>query len=315
MSYSPNQRFSGNTYGPKFEACVACGSSSIARWATKSFAYTQGNDAQPFEIDRCHSCGTGFLNPPPSSDYLSAIYAFSGHGLTAPVTLESVLADEREFPNATLDAERLVRIGGEFSRAETRASLDVGSGMGFITREMRRQGWDPVSINPGEFENEVFEAMNGYRPFIGMLGDYLPDHKFGLIALSQVLEHMVRPQSEIHRLSKMLAPGGVLALAVPNFSSAVVALPGTRENGCLWAPEHVNYFTVEGMRRLVRNANLEVCDEAQVTRVRYNAISRRVPFAQGLMRAFVKYGQRPIGAMVNRLGKGLYLNVYARKPS
>jgi len=306
--------FSGEIYGDRIVACVSCQSQDVYAWAQKSFAYSRARSAEAFTINKCRTCGTGYLSPPPSAAYLSSIYAFSGHGLTAPVTAEEILAGERRFPNSTVDAERLVRIGSSFDKSGVAASLDVGSGMGFITREMRRQGREPVSINPGQYENSVFEELNGYAPFVGMLDDYEPDRQFGLIVLSQVLEHILNPRTVIERLTSMLAPGGVLALAVPNFNSAAVAVLGTRENGCLWVPEHVNYFTKAGLRNLVTLAELEVVKEVQLTRIRYDALARRVPVAKGLSQALVKYGQIPIALSVNSIGRGLHLNIYARKP-
>ena len=39
-------------------------------------------------------------------------------------------------------------------------------------------------------------------------------------------------------IEKVLKPGGILAVAVPNFQSLFVKLLGTRDQGCLWVPEH-----------------------------------------------------------------------------
>ncbi len=310
---TPAAGFSGAIFGPQIHGCAACGSTHVKPWRKKAFSYTQGRAAEMFNIDRCEDCGSGFLNPPPSEAYLASIYAFSGHGLTSPVRLADMEASERSFPNSTLDAERLVRVGSALDLSGVADSLDVGSGMGFITREMKQQGRRAVSINPGAYENAVFMEMHGHMPVVGMLADYRPDRRFGLIVLSQVMEHMLEPRAVTQRLAEMLAPGGVLALAVPNFRSAAVALLGTKENGCLWVPEHVNYFSADGLSRMMRSAGLEVVRTAQVTRVRPDAIGRRIRVAKGLASAAVRLGQIPAAAMLNAVGAGLHLNIYARR--
>jgi hypothetical protein len=265
----------GAEFGRRLALCVACQGSRIDHWKQKTFAYTAGARVTAFQIDRCGDCGTGFLNPPPSPDYLNSIYAYSGHGLTEPVSAESVLAAEAVFPNSTVDADRLVAVGASLDRSGSGQALDVGSGYGFVTRAMRASGYRTVSINPGAYENLVFEGLNGDLP---------------------------------------LEPGGVFACAVPNFGSAAVAVLGIRDNACLWVPEHVNYFTLAGLCALLTRSGFEIVSSNNITRVPYDALSRRVPWLPASpAKAAVKYGQKPIAAVLDRVGRGTFLNVYARK--
>jgi hypothetical protein len=133
--------------------------------------------------------------------------------------------------------------------------------------------------------------------------------------MSQVLEHIVDPASTVAKVKTHLAIGGVFACAVPNFRSFSVRILGTRDNSCLWVPEHVNYFTLSGLTTLLRREGLEVVGMNQVTRIRYDALGRRLPGfpLPRLVSSFVKYGQRPVARVAHLFGAGLYLNIYATR--
>lgn len=249
-------------FGPSFDTCIACASPHISFWKSKSSFYTSGEQGFDCDIYVCRECGTGFLNPPPSQELLESTYATRGHGLTKPVLLEDVLRAEQKFPNTTLDACRMIKYADLINVSGSKIALDVGSGYGFCTKELRARGYHTISINPGKFENEVFKQLNGEYPIVGMIQDVKLDNKFGIIVLSQVLEHIPSPADIIHHLSSFLENGGVLVCAVPNFNSFSVKLRGVKDEGCLWIPEHVNYLTIEGLLRLFGASNLQIIESS-----------------------------------------------------
>jgi len=295
-------------------ACVACGSTGFARWKTKTYQYSSGAASHEFQIDRCDGCRSGFLNPPPSREALEEIYATSGHGLQAPVASADVLAAEELWPNATLDGRRMVagalrRLGG----AAPRTALDVGSGFGFFTQALVAAGFETTAINPGKYENAVFEDINGFGPVPVMLDDYAPEAPFGVVLMSQVLEHIVDPLAALEQVARMLHPEGVVVCAVPNFGSLAVRLLGVRDNACLWVPEHVNYFSAAGLAAVMDRAGLAAGGFEHTTRIRPDALVRRAPdfLPEQPLRAIVKHGQQPVTRVLDRLGWGTYMTAYA----
>jgi SAM-dependent methyltransferase len=289
----------------KFDRCVACNGRNIYEWRTKDTI---------FIICRCHDCGTGFMNPPPEPSALADIYARSGHGLTAPVSLQDLLDAERRFPNSMLDAQRITSMARRLDASSRRRALDVGAGFGFYTKELRTSGYDVTSLNTGEFENVAFRELNGVDPLPLMLDEFEPGDRFGVVLLSQVLEHIPRPLSAVTKVARMLEPGGVFACAVPNFRSWRVRLVGVRDRACLWVPEHVNYFTLKGLSLLLQRADFHVVASEHTTRIPPDGIARRLPAAvpRRPLTAAVKWGQRPFCATVDRLGMGTYMTVYSK---
>lgn len=304
------------TYGEVLHACVACGAEKIGFWRQKDYLYTDSTSSKAFRIYRCACCGTGFLNQPPHRQWLQAIYQYSGQALTQAITLDEVLDRETAFPNCTVDAKRMALHADQLNKSGNHRALDIGSGFGFYTRALRLLGYSTVSINPGQYENRVFQDLNGDQPLPIMFEQYQAEQAFGVVVMSQVLEHLLEPDQAIAKVVSLLESGGVLACAVPNYASFLVKLLGTKENACLWVPEHVNYFTEQGLKSLLERNGLKVVKAEQVTRIQYNALSRRLGLTGGLAKlanTLVKYAQIPFAALMDALGLGIYLNVYAVK--
>jgi SAM-dependent methyltransferase len=303
-------------YDDMLDECVACGKDEIYLWDTKRFQYTHGNSTEKFDIYRCVNCGTGFLNPPPSLLWLKSIYQFSGHALTQEITLTEVLEREAQFPNSTVDAERMAYYADYFNHTSNKTALDIGSGFGFYTQALRKRGYSTVSVNPGKYENSVFKQLNGDEPIPVMLEDFNNETQFGVVMMSQVLEHLREPNLAIQKVASLLAPGGVLACAVPNFESLAVRLLGTRDNACLWVPEHVNYFTSRGLKLLLESNGFKVVRTEQISRIPLYSWSRRMRVKgklAALMNAILARLQTPFAWLTKLFGLGIYLNMYAVK--
>lgn len=303
-------------YGETLHECVACGDGKIRYWRQKNFHYTESAKHREFHIYRCDSCGTGFLNQPPHAQWLQDIYEYSGQALTQAISLEKVLAREAVFPNCTVDAERMSRVANLFNWSGNRRGLDVGSGFGFYTQALRKIGYRTVSINPGKFENQVFKDLNGDEPLPVMFENYQASEPFGVVIMSQVLEHLLEPDRAIGKVSNLLAANGAFACAVPNYDSFLVKLLGTRENACLWIPEHVNYFTEKGLKALLERNGFRVVKAEQITRIPFDALSRRLGLkgrSAAIADALIKYLQIPFAGLMNFLGLGIYINLYAVK--
>lgn len=303
-------------YGDTLHECVACGGGKISHWRQKNFHYTESANYNEFHIYRCDCCGTGFLNQPPHAQWLRDIYEFSGQALTQAISLEKVLAREAVFPNCTVDAERMSRLANQFNWSGISRALDIGSGFGFYTQALRKIGYRTVSINPGKYENQVFKRLIGDDPLAIMFENYQASEAFGVVVMSQVLEHLLEPDKAISKVSDLLAVNGVLACAVPNYDSFLVKLLGTRENACLWIPEHVNYFTQKGLKTLFERNGFRVVKQQQITRIPFDALSRRLKLkgrSAAAADALVKYLQIPFAGLMNFLGLGIYINVYAVK--
>jgi hypothetical protein len=81
-------------------------------------------------------------------------------------------------------------------------------------------------------------------------------------------------------------------------------------------PEHVNYFTEEGLRALVERNGFRVVKVEQITRIPFNAISRRLRLKgrpAAVVDGLIRFLQIPFASLLHFFGLGIYINLYAVK--
>lgn len=97
--------------------------------------------------------------------------------------------------------------------------LDFGCGEGYVLKEAHDFGFEPYGIDIADNLSEVNKSFNFTK---GSIFDAnYPDNHFSAIFLDQVLEHLVNPLEILKELSRILAPGGVLMILVPNEDSLI----------------------------------------------------------------------------------------------
>ena len=86
-----------------------------------------------------------------------------------------------------------------------------------------------------------------------------PETSFDAITLYHVLEHVHAPSTYLGRIARLLAPDGVVLIAVPNFRSWERRLFRERWTW-LDVPIHLHHFEPERLRTLVEAVGLRVSD-------------------------------------------------------
>ncbi len=292
-------------------SCPACGSSVKKPWLSKEIAGVK------FNLDKCCACGTGYVNPPPSAESLKSFYACCGHGSKSLTSFDEVMASEVEFPNSTVDAQRMVTYAKKLlgpCQAGKAKALDIGSGYGFFSKAALEQGFQVMAVNPARAENRIFQQLNGFEPIPLFFEEVdFGTEKFDLVILSQVLEHLLDPFQVLVKVRKLIKPEGVIAIAVPNVDAILIKILKSRSS-FLGLPGHIIHFSRQGLSAILRRAGFEVNLHTYISRIPYYSISNRLNI-QGRSRKLVNYLVRvsqwaPL-FIANRLGLGLFQNVWA----
>lgn len=287
--------------------CAICSESQISFWHTR-----QGADAHSYEVYRCASCGSAFIPAPPAT-YLSDFYeGLIDDKLSPSERLRQLTEQELSYPNASLDSRRMI--------ADARATgagdklLDIGAGYGFFTQAAQHAGFSCTAIEPSKSAGEVFAAMNGFRPVHGMFDEaFVSQHQgeFDVVLMSQVLEHLP-DVSEIPRLlRRVMRPGGRVVIAVPHFGSWLSRVQGRRDIFII-PPEHLNFFSANGLVTLFEKSGFECTRLYTVSRYDPRSMRRRLKFklvadmACALLDAFL--------SLADRSRKGMYLNATFKAP-
>jgi hypothetical protein len=185
-------------------------------------------------LARCRTCGAATTFPWPDEDELERAYGdwyrpdegrFSGGG-------DRLLAISR----ARL-ASRLCWI------APPGPLLDVGSGDGTLVRAIRAHGREAVGLE---------RAATGGDTLAVEITDFNDrPGEWAAVVFWHSLEHLRDPAGALDRAAELLAPGGVLAIAVPNLASWQSRLFGER-----WfhldLPRHLVHLPLSALRDGVR---------------------------------------------------------------
>jgi 2-polyprenyl-3-methyl-5-hydroxy-6-metoxy-1,4-benzoquinol methylase len=223
------------TAAPSDFACPICASSN-GRWVA---------EAHGLRVARCVECGHGYVWPVPTPDFLDAIYrdaayykgGYDSIGFTDYRSLEP--ARRRMFTRHLSRIESVTQVG---------RILDIGCATGDFLAVARERGWAVFGADPSAARADVEEKG------IQLVGTTVQDADIApgsldAITFWDVLEHVTDPVADLSRAGKLLKPGGVIALTVPDSANFLARTSGRRWFGYKTAGEHLQFFTGESLSR------------------------------------------------------------------
>jgi SAM-dependent methyltransferase len=190
------------------------------------------------DIARCAACGHMQLDRMPSQVELGEAY-----GEAASDDYVDEEAGQRATARAAL--ERIERHTGGPGR-----QLDLGCWVGFLLAEARERGRETLGVEPSTFASDYARTTLGLEVLqADLLEADLPRGAFDAVVLGDVIEHLIDPAAALVRIRELLAPGGVVYMALPDAGSRLAQRMGAR----WWSviPTHVHYFTRGSMRTLL----------------------------------------------------------------
>jgi SAM-dependent methyltransferase len=236
---------------PSPGSCVVCGGTALeshlrvagAPGAEGLVPTTTRFGVALSDIVRCASCGHMQLAELPAEEELSEAYGAAGS--------DDYMAEE---------AGQRVTAAALLERVEAHTSpgrlLDAGCWLGFLLAEARDRGWQGVGLEPSQFASSWAREQLGVDVRTADLDAIPPGAPFDAVVMADVIEHLVDPAEALARVRAALAPGGVLALALPDAGSALARAMGRRWWSVL--PTHVQYFTRASLARLLEAGGYEV---------------------------------------------------------
>jgi SAM-dependent methyltransferase len=200
-----------------------------------------------YPVLRCPDCGLEFVAPIPSSAELAAYYDRS-----YAVPLERYAAAENRNLARITELERWCPTRGRL--------LELGASYGHSLALARERGWDVVGVELSPTASAHARTHFGLTVFNCDLADApLADASFDAVIGWHVLEHVTDPKDQLRRLSRLLKPGGVLGLRVPNVESF-----GARVAGEWWPwmcpPAHLWFFSSATLPRLLQDCGFEISE-------------------------------------------------------
>ncbi len=225
-------------------ALPACGHSSAT--GIRLFDAHDPTTGDPFAILRCGMCSLAQTVPAPSAADLDHYYPRGYHSTTKRYRggIDRVLGLVHRSRIRTL--ERLS--GGPGS------VLDIGCGPGVLINQMRARGWQvrgtERSPSAAQQARDVFHLDVSAVDVDELVAT---GAMFDVVVLWHVAEHLGTPADVLRGTGRLLRPGGILLVAVPNFAS-----PEARVGRAGWfhldVPRHLVHFTPSTLTAMLTQA-------------------------------------------------------------
>lgn len=236
----------------KHVPCNLCGSS-------ERVAFCPENERG---LVQCQNCGLVYVSPRPDPNELYALYgeSYFHNDDSGTVGYTNYLRDE--FNIRKTFSRRLKRLE---CYVKPGISLDVGCAAGFYMAQAHERGWQVQGLDVSHFAVGYVSERFGYDVRQGSLLelDY-PSNCYDLITMWDVIEHVPDPKAYMEKIADLLKPGGVFALATPDVDSLPARLTGKRWVGYKLSEEHVYYFSLRTLKRMLNDAGLDVIDSYHV---------------------------------------------------
>jgi len=159
----------------------------------------------PWRVVRCRACGMVYRNPVEKRETLRETYAD-----TAPPNEALVALHEAQRRSYRAQARRLRRF-----LARRGSGLEVGSYVGAFLAAARESRWHFEGLDVNARVN-AFTRSRGFTAHDGDLESFHPDRVFDAVAIWNTFDQLPDPRAALRAARRLLRPGGVLALRVPN---------------------------------------------------------------------------------------------------
>jgi SAM-dependent methyltransferase len=223
-------------------------------------------DLAEYQVRRCRACGLEFVIDNRSQAEIEAsyerdIYADYFAAVTAEV-MEQMCRD-----NVDLTARYAAGPG---------RLLDVGCGRGLFLQLMQARGWEVFGLDISSVQVREARTAGLANISLGTVEEYPEGALFDLITLWSVLEHVPQPARSLAACARLLSPGGLLVIAVPNGASLLNRLAKVMYFGSAGRLDkpirrlinlyHINSFTPSSLESAAWGLNLVLLDKVQTER-------------------------------------------------
>jgi 2-polyprenyl-3-methyl-5-hydroxy-6-metoxy-1,4-benzoquinol methylase len=248
--------------------CPVCQQDESCYWFRPSLS--------PGPVVRCKECGFVYVNPiettealiqqgPNLGDYHARLLESSNLDDIEGSWEQSVMDEYlRELACKEVNAkDALARI---VDLAESPGTLlDIGCFCGVFLSVASRAGWDCYGVEPLVMPAVYARGHYGLRVVCDTLrDDSYPLEFFDVVTSFQVFEHLVHPDQQIGKIARVLRPGGLLVVEVPNIDTVWVKLLRSRHRH--FVQDHVSFFSASTLGFLLESSGFQVREVYYPTR-------------------------------------------------
>jgi protein O-GlcNAc transferase len=188
---------------------------------------------------QCGACGHVF-----TEGYYSAEARETAFGQPAPhQTVGHDAETQRFIAGRVVGQIAKLKPGGEW--------LDVGAGDASLLFTAEEWGYRPVATDWRRENVRMLEHL-GYEAYCTALEELDMPGRFSVVSMSDVLQETPYPRTTLATAKRLLQPGGILFLTLPNMANIVWRVMDSTDSNPYWGEvEHFHNFTRERLYALL----------------------------------------------------------------
>ena len=233
--------------------CLFCNEDSTVHLGSVNDMFT----AQPgiFKLVQCRYCGLAYITPRPAKESIGHYYSDYKEGKHFNMMKKLRGA---EGIGKLLVRDRLKFLEKYVSLSSSTRVLDVGCGLGsFLALLREKRGCQIYGVEYDPLACNYLEGIEGMQVKQGDLVDtHFEDDFFDVITLFAYLEHSFDPLQDLKEAHRILKPGGIISINLPNFDFSM-----RKVFKKIWfihgAPQHLYHFNASSLQLLLDRAGFQ----------------------------------------------------------
>lgn len=208
----------------------------------------------------CRSCALVYVNPILNSEEYEKHYR-NEH------SWERVLESEDQIKMQTLESEYSLDVASLYLDSKKISVCDIGCGPGTLLKAAQQRGYEVFGIEPNEhchtFLREAgISYHSGFFPLKEDLGK-----QFDCVFFLNALEHMRQPLEVLLEVKKLVKPGKLIYISVPNINALVNRI--MHEKASVFAGHsHLQFFNNITLQKILEKAGFEMLEyETIITQI------------------------------------------------
>lgn len=240
--------------------CPVCGSSETAKvFNVVDYFSTK----ETFQVCECKECAFRFTNNFPSEDIIGSYYDSPDY-ISHSDSKKGLINRLYHFFRKRMLNKKINLVSKHLAQAETDLDvkhtfrlLDIGCGTGYFLNAAKEKGYIVSGIEKGSKAREYAISNFGLNVKSEDSLWNIDNKSFDVITLWHVLEHMQKLNEVVEKLNNIVAPNGILVLALPNCHSY-----DAKKYKEYWAaydvPRHLWHFSPDTIEKLLSKHNFKI---------------------------------------------------------
>lgn len=224
-------------------------------------------------MHECLDCGLMYLTPRPDAGEIEKYYPTDY--VSYPLAIEDEKSWFRRMDRRYWLYKRCKQIN---KRVKSPGRiLDIGCATGLFLNEMKQTGWEAFGIEISKYAANYAKERFNIPIYIGDLNQAgYQSAFFDVVTMWDVLEHVSDPINVLSEIARIIKPGGLLLLSLPNLASWERRLFGKYWAG--WdIPRHFHLFPGQTLNRYLSGQGFQM-QEVISNRVHHMSLVNNVEF-------------------------------------